>query len=354
MSALQATRPIRLLIAEDSRTQCEMLSFIIEESGGFEIIGAAPDGLVAYDMTMALHPDIILMDCHMPRSNGFDAARRIMENCPTPIVMISSTASETEQIYSFEAVKVGALAFLAKPGSFDAPEHEEQRRTLTDTLRIMSEVKVVRRFASPTKDRAKIVGTGNARPKLFAMAGSTGAPGILVDILSATGQPAAPVLIVQHMAHGFVAGFAKWMESTLRFPVSVANQGEHAENGHAYLAPDDRHMGIDPNGTIILADTPPEEGFRPSADFLFRSVAESYGRQAMGILLSGMGRDGAQGLKNLRDSGGRTAVQDEASSVIFGMPGAAVALGAAQHILPPAALARLMVQDEAKAEREAK
>jgi len=342
MTPVSSPRPIRLLIAEDSRTQSIMLAMILEESGGFDLVGIAPDGVAAVEMAMAMKPDIILMDCHMPRANGFEAARRIMEACPTPIVMISSTASETEQVYSFEAVKVGALAFLGKPGSFDAPEHEEQRRALVDTLHIMSEVKVVRRLQVQVKERIVKERESATVPMLYAIAGSTGAPGVLVDILSSSVQPAAPVLVVQHMARGFVEGFAKWMEGMLHFPVAVARQGERARSGQVYLAPDDLHLGIDHHGCIQLADAPPEEGFRPSADYLFRSVAAAYGRQALGILLSGMGRDGAAGLKVIRDAGGTTAVQDEASSVVFGMPGVAVALGAAQHVLPPAGLARLM------------
>ncbi len=346
------SRLIRVLIAEDSRTQSTMLAMILEVSGGFDLVGIAPDGVAAVDMAVALRPDIILMDCHMPRANGFEAARRIMESCPTPIVMISSTASETELVYSFEAVKVGALTFLGKPGSFDAPEHEEQRQTLVNTLRIMSEVKVVRRVQTQMRERIVREREGDTVPKLYAIAGSTGAPGVLVDILSACVRPAAPVLVVQHMARGFVEGFAKWMESLLHFPIAVAQQGERTRSGQVYLAPDDLHLGIDPHGRIQLASAPPEEGFRPSADYLFRSVAAAYGHQAMGILLSGMGRDGAMGLKAIRDAGGTTAVQDEASSVVFGMPGVAVALGAARYVLPPAGLARLLLPGKSIDDRE--
>ncbi len=345
---------LRLLLVEDSRTQREMLTLILEESGGFELVGAAADGVAAVEMAETLRPDIVLMDCHLPRANGFEAARRIMESCPVPIVMISSTGSESEQFYSFEAVKAGALAFLAKPRSFDAPEDEAQRQALIDTLRLMTEVKVVRRLPAHPRQRPAQPPpeAGPSNTRLFAIAGSTGAPGILIEILAAVGQPAAPVLVVQHMARGFVAGFAKWMENVLHIPVIVPRQGEAARAGHVYLAPDDLHMGIGADGIIRLNNAPPEEGFQPSADYLFRAVAAAYRHEATGILLSGMGRDGAAGLRALRDAGGCTAVQDEASCVVFGMPGAAVALGAARHVLPPSGLAQLMLAGTSGEERK--
>lgn len=343
--------PIRLLIAEDSRTQLELLKFIIETSGDFDLIGTAQDGIAAVEKVTALRPDIVLMDCNMPRANGFEAARRIMELCPVPIVMISSASSEAEAVYSFEAIKVGALAFLSKPSGLDTEEDAERQKLLVDTLRLMAEVKVVRRYAPGIRKEERPDHTGQRKPKLFAIAGSTGAPGILADILAAASPPPAPVLIVQHMAAGFIEGFAKWMQGVARFPVKVAVHGEMALKGTAYFAPDNQHLGISQSGELLLDNGPREEGFRPSADFLFRSVANAFGADAMAILLSGMGKDGADGMKKLRDAGGCTVIQDEASAVIFGMPGAALALGAVQHVLPPEDIAKFMVSGVAATER---
>lgn len=342
---------IRLLIAEDSRTQLELLKFIIESSGDFDLVGTAPDGLAAVEMVAVLQPDIVLMDCNMPRANGFEATRRIMERCPVPIVMISSASSEAEAVYSFEAIKVGALAFLSKPSGLDTEDDIERQKALVETLRLMAEVKVVRRYAAANRKEERPERVGPKKPKIFAIAGSTGAPGILADILAAASPPPAPVLIVQHMAAGFIEGFAKWMQGVARFPVKVAAHGELALKGTAYFAPDNLHLGVNPNGELLLDGGPREEGFRPSADFLFRSVANAFGVDAMAILLSGMGKDGAMGMKDMRDAGGATVIQDEASAVIYGMPGAALALRAVQHVLPPEEIAKLMLSGVAGTER---
>jgi two-component system chemotaxis response regulator CheB len=179
--------------------------------------------------------------------------------------------------------------------------------------------------------------------KLIAIAGSTGAPGVVAEILSgAGGRRMPPILIVQHMARGFVGGFARWLADHAKFPVRLAEQGMMPANGEAYVAPDDRHLGLDRSGRIALSAAPSEEGFRPSGNFLFRSVAAVTGASALGVLLSGMGRDGASGLMALRQVGATTIAQDEGSCVVFGMPREAIALGAAEHILAPPDIARML------------
>jgi two-component system chemotaxis response regulator CheB len=215
---------------------------------------------------------------------------------------------------------------------------------LIQTLRLMAEVKVVGRRVKPVaqsrpRQVPKAAGIG-----VIGVGGSTGAPGVIAEILTgvSAAKSATPILIVQHMARGFVEGYARWLSSTTRFPVSVGVQGDVAAPGHAYLCPDDRHMGMDTDGRIVLSDAGLEEGFRPSANFLFRSLSQNFGRTAMGVLLTGMGRDGAAGLLALRQAGGITVAQDEASCVVYGMPREAVALGAVQHILPPVEIARVI------------
>jgi two-component system chemotaxis response regulator CheB len=181
------------------------------------------------------------------------------------------------------------------------------------------------------------------RVDLICIAGSTGAPGVIADILSEIGgAPPAPALIVQHMAAGFVGGFARWLSNAGGFPVHVAQQGMVLAAGEAYLAPDDRHMGIDERGQVVLSDAPTEEGFRPSADFLFRSAAKLRGRTTIGVLLTGMGRDGAAGLTELRRAGALTIAQDESTCVVFGMPREAIARGGATLVLPPSGIAQVI------------
>jgi two-component system chemotaxis response regulator CheB len=345
----ERSKPISILVAEDSATQRQFLLSLLEEAGGFDIVGVATDGLEAVEATGRLRPDIVLMDCHMPHATGIEATRVIMDKFPTPIVIVSSTLTRDEIDRTFDAIKCGALAFLPKP-TLAAFESQPDGDSLIQTLRLMAEVKVVGRRVRPAMPRrspqvAKPAGIG-----MIGVGGSTGAPGVIAEILSGVdAKSTVPILIVQHMARGFVEGFAQWLSNTTRFPVSVGAQGTAVQPGHAYLCPDDRHMGIDAGGRIALSDSGPEEGFRPSANFLFRSISQSFGRGAMGVLLTGMGRDGAAGLLALRRAGGLTVAQDEASCVVYGMPREAVALGAVQHVLPPAEIARVIAGISANA-----
>jgi two-component system chemotaxis response regulator CheB len=336
-----ASKMISVLIAEDSPTQRQTLAMMLEEAGGFAIAGMAHDGVEAIAATERLRPDIVLMDCYMPRANGFEATAAIMERCPTPIVMVSSAHSQDEMSHTFDSLRNGALAFLAKPSFGESAADCAGRDALIQTLRLMSEVKVVgRRKIARKKPAPRNAGR---EVRLVAIAGSTGAPGVVAEILSGFGgRQAPPILIVQHMARGFVGGFARWLAEHVKFPVHLAEQGMMPAVGEAYLAPDDRHLGLDPSGRIALSGAPAEEGFRPSGNFLFRSVAAVTGASALGVLLSGMGRDGASGLMALRQAGATTVVQDEGSCVVFGMPREAIALGAAEHVLSPTEIARML------------
>lgn len=341
-----AGKTIRVLIAEDSPTQRQLLSFLLDEAGGFEIVGTAADGLEAIDATERLRPDIVLMDCFMPRADGFEATRIIMERCPTPIVMISSVTSTDEVGRAFDAVKHGALTFIKKP-SFDLADKGGGSRDFVATVRLMSEIKVVRRRPRPSVEGTP-ADIPSARPhrvvKLVAIAGSTGAPGVIGDILKASGSlRSAPILVVQHMVEGFVGGFANWLSGYAGIPVHVAQDRMVPVNGTAYVAPDNYHLGIDARGRIALGTGPLEDGFRPSASHLFRSVARHAGASSMGVLLTGMGKDGAGGLQALRAAGGITVAQDEATCVVFGMPREAIALNAVDHVLAPPAIAKLIV-----------
>lgn len=328
---------ISVLVVEDSPTQREVLVFVLEAAGGFKVVGTAKDGLQAIEKAESLKPDMIVMDCHMPNLNGFEATRQIMERAPTRVIMVSSTLASDEVEHTFNAVKHGALAFLVKPTSPDSTGNIEGADELIMTLRLMSEVRVVRRHASEsTKIDPKIPVRLGRTPGFIAIGGSTGAPAILAQVIaSAANNATAPILIVQHMAAGFVAGFADWLTKNTGMTVLVAQNGMIPEKGKAYIAPDGKQMAVNAQGSIVLNDDPPDEGFRPSVNYLFRSLANHHGQWTVGILLTGMGRDGAEGLKALRDNGARTIAQDEASCVVFGMPREAIALGAVELILSP-------------------
>jgi two-component system chemotaxis response regulator CheB len=348
---------IRVLIVEDSPVQRDFLIYLLEQEGDFTVVGTAADGTEVLPKIERLRPDIVLMDCHMPRMHGVEATRLIMQQCPTPIVLASASLLTHEVEFTFDGIKHGALAVVQKPTALGAPSHDELAADLRRTLRLMAEVKVVRRWPkrhAPRPRRECEATTGVlARPEVIAIAGSTGAPGVLAEILAPLDvRRTPPILVVQHLVHGFVEGMAHWLDGSTALAVEIARHDAVAEAGSVYVAPDHSHLAISAAGRIQLASGPPEDGFRPSATHLFRSVARAYGRRSLGILLSGMGRDGAAGLEEMHTAGAATVAQDQASCVVFGMPGEAVRLGAAGHVLSPAAIAQLLSSLAAPATEE--
>jgi two-component system chemotaxis response regulator CheB len=329
---------IRVLVADDSATVREFLVYLLGEDPALEIVGTARDGLEAVDQAQRLKPDVIVMDVHMPRMNGYEATRQIMERSPAPIVMVSASISREEVAMSFEALKAGALTVMDKPGGPDHPKHAESARRLVETVKLMAEVKVVRRW--PRRGRPAPPFPPSHKPNrkigLIAVGASTGGPQAIAEILAKLPRDlGVPILVVQHISPGFTAGFVEWLGQGTPLAVKLAEAGESSQPGRVYVAPDGAQMGITGNGRIRLMEEAGEDGFRPSASYLFQSVAVAYGRSAIGILLTGMGRDGAAGLLKLREAGGVTVAQDEDTSVIFGMPGEAVRLGAAEYVLSP-------------------
>jgi two-component system chemotaxis response regulator CheB len=329
---------IRVLLAEDSATVRDYLAYLLAEDPGVEVVGTARDGVEALEQAERIKPDVILMDVHMPRMNGYEATRRIMERAPTPIVMISASLERDEVAMTFAALEAGALAVMGKPAGSDDPGQAESGRKLLETVKLMAEVKVVRRW--PRRERPAPAHTPLIPPgrtiRVVAIGASTGGPPVLAEILKGLPRDlGAPVLIVQHIAPGFAAGLAEWLDQVAPLSVKLAEPGEPGRPGTAYVAPEGRQMGITAQGRIRLTSDAAEDGFCPSASLLFDSVAEAYGRAALGVLLTGMGRDGAAGLRRLRQAGGMTIVQDEATSAVFGMPAEAIRLGAAEQVLSP-------------------
>jgi two-component system chemotaxis response regulator CheB len=265
-----------------------------------------------------------------------------METRPVPVVIVTATTNPKEVATLFHAMDAGALAVLPIPAGFGHPEHETTSRELIQTLKSMSEVKVVRRWARgrmpqavPTATAKKADGlAGNVQ--VIAIGASTGGPPVLQTILSSLPKDFPfPILIVQHIATGFMDGFVEWLASTCRVPIHIAQHREPLLPGHVYLAPDNVQMGVGYDRTILLRDEPPENGLRPSVSFLFRSVANVFGKNAAGILLTGMGKDGAAELKKIKDAGGITFAQNKETCVVNGMPGEAVRIDAATYVLSP-------------------
>ena len=452
-----AEQKIRVLIVEDSVVVRELLVRILESDPAICVAGCARDGAEAVAKLAETKPDVVTMDIHMPRMDGIEATRKIMETHPVPIIIVSASCDPNDVTQSFRALEAGAVALIEKPPGVGAPGHGDAARKLVETVKAMAEVRVVKRWtrermaARPAPARRveavdiELVAIGAstggppalhtilaalpkpfpvpivivsascdpddvtqsfraldagavallekppgpgapgheaaarkliemvkamsqvrvlkrwprarmaARPaparhvepaadiELVAIGASTGGPPVLQTILTALPKPfPVPIVIVQHIAGGFVQGLADWLAQTTGMTVRLASEGELARPGHVYLASDGCHMRFVKRGRISCADDEPENGLRPAVSCLFRSLAEVYGKRAVGVLLTGMGRDGAAELKLMRDAGAVTIAQDKASAVVNGMPGAAVELDAAAHVCAPAEIAALL------------
>jgi two-component system chemotaxis response regulator CheB len=342
-------KPVRVLIVEDSAVVRELLVRILSSDAELSVVGTAGDGEEALSAVERHRPDVITMDIHMPRMNGIEATRRVMQTTPTPIVVVSGSVDPEEAATSFGALEAGALAVMQRPEGPMHPDHEQNARELIRMVKLMSEVRVVRRWNRPQRPvddstATPLPAAASGPVAVVAIGASTGGPPVLRTILS--GLPRefpVPLLVVQHMVAGFLDGFAGWLGAASAVTVRVATDGEVAVAGCAYLAPDGLQMGIGRNGRISLSLGGPA-GHRPSASVLFRSVAASFGARAVAGLLTGMGRDGVDELKVLRDLGAVTFVQDESSSVVWGMPGEAVKAGAAEWQLSPERIAPALVE----------
>jgi two-component system chemotaxis response regulator CheB len=344
---------IRVLVVDDSVVVRELLVHIFSSDPGIQVIGTANTGEEAIRAVERNKPDVITMDIHMPQMDGFDATRRIMETQPTPIIIVSGSSTVKDVAMTFRAMEAGALTIVKRPRGIGDPEHDAEAKELIQTVKLMSEVKVVRRWPHYRRDTAvkaiptpeeKIIKQSTGEINVIAVGASTGGPVVLQTILSGIPKDfPVPLLIVQHMASGFVMGMVDWIGQSSGFPVHIASAGEYILPGHAYVAPDSVHMGVEAGNRITLSKDDPEDGLRPSVSYLFRSVSKVYGKNAVGVLLTGMGKDGAEELKLMKEKGAVTIAQDKESSVIYGMPKVAVELDAATYVISPERIAAVLV-----------
>jgi two-component system chemotaxis response regulator CheB len=336
---------IRVLLVDDSPSVRAVLRRFFAKTEDLEVVGEAEDGAQAVAAVLDVEPHVVVMDLQMPVMDGYDAIERIMAVRPTPIVVLSSRANRNQMQTAFEAMRRGALEVLPKPE--DTPSWQQLAGSLPGTVRAVAEARA-QPLASRPRPRLQSPPPVAAPVELryVAIGASTGGPAAIRELLSEI--PAAvpvSILIVQHIAAGFEVGFADWLNKEFPLDVRLARDGERPPPGAVRLAPGGSHLLLEPDGVLRLdSGTPARRGHRPSADELFLSCAQSCPRQVAGVILTGMGADGAEGLLALRQAGGLTLAQDEASSVVFGMPRVALERGAADLALPPRELARALVR----------
>ncbi len=334
---------VRVLIVEDSLSVRKRLVEIVAADPELEVVGEAEDGKTAIELCQAMRPDVVTLDMMLPVMSGLAATEYIMAYCPTPVLIVSASTNRGELFHTYDALAAGAVDALDKPTG-DEPDGEWERRFIS-AVKLVSRIKVIthprerlrsRKSRSASPSTAEVL---QAPPsiRLIALGASTGGPGAALEILR--GLPPdfpVPILFVLHIGRPFAGSLADWLDGRSPLRVSFARDGEPLPKpgqGRVILAPADNHLEVEA-GTLRLTMGPERHSCRPSVDVLFESIAREIPGESIACLLTGMGRDGAEGLLAIRRAGGTTLAQDEATSVVYGMPREALLLGAAQHILP--------------------
>jgi len=336
---------MRVLVVEDSDIVRTHMVGVLRASPGIEVVGEARDGKTGVELCQRLRPDVVTLDMMMPGMNGLQATEHIMAHCPTPILIVSASANRGALFRTYDALQAGAVEVMEKPTGLETPGAWEEK--LVRTLRLVSRIAVITHPKGRLERRSEaleseVAPTGGAmRYRLVVVGASTGGPTALAEVFRVL--PAdfpLPLLFVLHIGEPFAQSYAEWLQTRVRLPVRMARDGEPLPprgKGVVLMAPAGRHLTLRA-GTLQLSDGPERHGCRPSVDTLFESCARELGRHSLGVLLTGMGRDGAAGMLAIRQAGGVTLAQDQATSVVYGMPKEAVAVGGASRVLPLNAL----------------
>lgn len=356
------SRKIRVIVVDDSALVRSLLSEIINRQRDMECIGTANDPLVAREMIRELDPDVITLDVEMPRMDGIDFLGRLMRLRPTPVVMISTLTERGAEV-TMKALELGAVDFVAKPRVGLASGLNDLAAQIVDKIRVAAVAQVRRapaREAAPAAGSAGSAAVAHAAPaagllgrlsteKLICIGASTGGTEAIKEVLVQMPADSPAIVITQHMPPGFTTSFAARLNGLCQITVKEAVNGERILPGHAYIAPGGTQFHVARSGANYVAvvdDGPPVNRHKPSVEVLFKSAAAVVGRNAFGIMLTGMGNDGAVAMREMKDAGSYNYVQDEATCIVFGMPREAIAHGAADEVLPlgqiaPALIARL-------------
>ena len=328
---------IRVLVVEDSPTIAAALKKTLNADPEIAVIAIARDGPEAIRLVRRMKPDIITMDIHLPGIDGLEVTKQIMAMQPTPILVLSSSTFTNQPEKVFQAISLGALEVSNKEGLLDHSSLYDPK-DLIQKLKFLSRMKVIRHPLATLSQRApapvKDTGIERDPERVVAMVGSTGGPHAIKEILHRLPKsfPVA-VLILIHIAHGFLEGCVRWLQGTTVLPIKIGAEGDPIQPGTVYMAPTGYHMRVTKDKTIELSDEPPFHGLKPNGDYFLQSVAEHYGIGSIGVILTGMGKDGATGIQQIKRSGGKTLAQDEESSTIFGMPKAAIDINAVDKIV---------------------
>ncbi len=363
-----STKKIRVLVVDDSAFMRKVISDILNSDPEIEVIGTAKDGVEAVELVQKLQPDVITMDVEMPRMNGLEAVKKIMEIRPTPIVMVSALTKEGSKI-TFEALEAGAVDFIPKPSgsiSLDIRKIGEEiikkvkqaakakvvRRRVSTTVKpktTTEEVKVETAISQPTSAAEELMVPDSKLKEMCVIIGSsTGGPPVVTEIISKLPKRMPPIFVVQHMPPGFTKLFADRINQVSKLNVKEAEHGERVMPGYVYIAPGDYHMLLTKRGDNIYISLdnkmPKVNGTRPAVDITAEAVANIYGGKSVGVILTGIGKDGAYGFKKIKEKGGKIIAQDGKTCVVFGMPKAVIELGIADLVLPPSEIPGAIVK----------
>lgn len=348
---------IRVLIVDDSAVIRKLLEKIFSTASDIEVIGTATDPYIARDKLVSLKPDVMTLDVEMPRMDGISFLEKVMQHFPTRTLIFSSLAKSGSETY-FRALEAGAIDIMEKPSIDVSQSLEALGKSIVDRVRLVAKAKLVPKSPKPQTAQAtkpKITSLARTTHQLIAVASSTGGTEALKVFLQGMPANIPGTLVVQHMPPGFTKSFADNLNKMFPFEVKEAEEGDQVVPGRVLIAPGNFHMEITRSGAfyyVKLHQEAPLHSVRPAADYMMKSVAKYVGKNALGVVLTGMGRDGAEGLLEMHKAGAYTAAQNEETCVVYGMPAAAVALGAADVILPlgeiaPALLRQLEVRGAA-------
>lgn len=331
-------KKINVLIVDDSPTARDVLKQIIEVDAALNIAGMVSNGKEALKWLEKNTADVITMDILMPEMDGFETTKQILAKYPIPILIVSGVSDINEVKYSFKAMDAGALCILPKPMGPSSNQYADSANNLKKMIKIFAEVKLITRKTTTQTVPSQVAVSRRANIKAIdaiAFGTSLGGPQAIKQIFKQL--PAdfpLPIFVVQHISPGFVHGLVDWLNVDSPLKVNLAQNNQTAKPGNIYIAPDFYHMEVKKGGIISLVNTPPEDGLKPSVGHLFQSMATAYGSNAIGVILTGMGHDGALGLRAMKEAGAFTIAQSEESCIVFGMPKQAIHLQAVSEVIP--------------------